>query len=57
MGASYCPEEVPLNLGCNLGILAKLNRVDAGISITSSYVDPVGFFRGRKYFVFPQNKP
>jgi hypothetical protein len=24
----------------------KLNGVNAGISITSSYVDPVGFFRG-----------
>jgi hypothetical protein len=25
--------------------------------LKSSYVDPVGFFRGRKDFVFPQNKP
>jgi hypothetical protein len=37
--------------------LAKLNRVNAGISITSSYVDPVGSPHGGKYFLFLQNKP
>ena len=31
-----------------LGILNELNGVNVGILITSSYVDPVGFFRGRK---------
>ncbi len=51
MRASYCPEEVPLNLCSLISALAKLNRVNAGISITSSYVDPVGFFRGRKIYM------
>jgi hypothetical protein len=37
--------------------LAKLNRVNVGILINSSYVDPVRFFLGRKYFVFPPAKP
>jgi hypothetical protein len=31
-----------------LSILAKLNQVNAGVLISSSYVDPVGFIRGGK---------
>ena len=40
------PIAVKLLLGINVGFLTS-----------SSYVDPTGFPRGGKYFLFPQNKP
>jgi hypothetical protein len=40
-----------------LGILTKLNGVNVGILITSSYVDPVRFCRGGIFLLFPPKKP
>jgi len=37
--------------------MTKLNGVNVGILITSSYVDPVGFFRGGNFYCSRQKSP
>jgi hypothetical protein len=39
------------------GILTKLNGVNVGILITSSYIDSVGFFRGGNFYCSRRKSP
>ena len=57
MEASYHPKAVPLKKGHGRRSCRVLMGINVGFLTTSSYVDPTGFPRGGKYFVFPQNKP
>ena len=53
--AALCPRNVVGPHCCRLASPISIKQVNVGIFIISSYVDPVGFFRGGKYFLFPQN--
>ena len=54
MEASYHPKEVPLKKGLTGDDHAVvLIGIHVGFLTKSSYVDPKGFPRGRKYFLFP----
>ena len=53
----FNPEEVLLKKGYGNGNdhAVVLISINVGFLTTSSYVNPVGFFRGGKYFLFPLN--